>query len=175
MATSWQASSSSVHVLVQQGLIPPITADQFTYRLKRLAKSFRARRHDIEELEQDLLVILVNAIRHYKPDGAPRQAYLKAALNRGFCEMCRRLKAECRKRANVCALGACEPQPPRRESFDAEALQQALATLSDEDHDLAQQLAVMSPAQIARVRGVHRGTALRDAQRLRWAFRGVME
>jgi DNA-directed RNA polymerase specialized sigma24 family protein len=175
LATSWQASSSCVHALVRQGLIPQVTADQFTYRLKRLAQSFRARGHDLQELEQDLLVILVNAIRHYKPDGAPRQAYLKAALNRGYCEMCRRLKAECRKRANACPLGAHEPQPPRRESFDAEALQQALATLSDDDHNLAKQLGVMSPAQIARVRGVHRGTALREAQRLRWAFRSVME
>jgi RNA polymerase sigma factor (sigma-70 family) len=173
LATSRQASSSCVHVLVRQGLIPPITADQFTYRLKRLARSFRARRHDIEELEQELLVVLVRALNRYQPGRMSLGAFLKAALNGGYCDMCRRMKTECRRRARRAPLSDEVPVRNRSEPPDPEALQLAWDSLGDNERELAHQLGVMTPAQVARMRDLHRGTVLREAAKLRTKFQGV--
>jgi RNA polymerase sigma factor (sigma-70 family) len=173
LAISRQASSSSAHILVRQGLIPQVTADQFTYRLKRLAQSFRARGHDIEELEQELLVVLVRALNRYRPGRVPFRAFLKAALNGGYCDMCRRMKTECRRLARRAPLSDEVPVRNRAEPVDPEALQLAWDSLGDNERELAHQLGVMTPAQIARMRGVHRGTVLREAAKLRTKFQGV--
>ncbi|MFO0856144.1 MAG: sigma factor [Phycisphaerales bacterium] len=148
-----------------------MTADQFAYRMHRLRARFRLHEHDAEELTQEMLLAVFNAKLKYRNGKVAVSAYLKAVLNRSYCDICRRLGRECRRRSRTRHLGdradivcAVDPQ------LATDWLSPQYAQLGESTADLVFDLARMTPTQVARVRGVDRGTVHRQMARLRERF-----
>lgn len=176
MASAISHSFSFLSGLVQRGDVPQVTADQFAFRLERLKQRFSLHRHDAEELGQELLLAVVHAKASHRSDGAPVERYLKAVLNRAYCDVCRKLRKECGKRSRTQPLEDVVDQHSDMDVLIRNDAVRCAATIAARHADgVAFDLARMSRADAARMRGVHRGTVLRQAAALRPLFKDAIE
>ena len=176
MASAISHSFSFLSGLVQRGEVPQVTADQFAFRLERLTQRFSLHRHDAEELGQELLLAVFHAKASHRSEGAPVERYLKAVLNRAYCDVCRRLRKECGKRSRTQPLDDAVDQHSAMDVLmRQDSVRCAANTAAKHAKGVVFDLARMSRADVARMRGVHRGTVLRQAATLRPLFKDAIE
>lgn len=176
MASAVSLSFSFLSVLVQRGEVPQITAEQFLFRIERLVQRFKLHTHDAEELGQELLLAVVHAKASHRGDGAPFERYLKAVLNRAYCDVCRRLRKECGKRNRTEPLEDAVDQHSAMDTLMRDdAVRRAAISATNLANSIVFDLSRMSRADAARLRGVHRGTVLRQAASLRPLFKDAIE
>lgn len=176
MCVSYPASFCFLGELVRKGQVPQVTADHFVFRIQRIMKRFRLHHHDAEELGQDMLLAVVRAKASHRDDGAPLSRYLKSVLNRAYCDVCRKLREECVRRSRTRSI---EDDVDPRNEHDVLVLCDAVRYVANgakqQTAELAFDLGRMTPSEVARARGVHRGTILRQAEQLQPLFRDANE
>lgn len=150
--------------LVRSGFLPEVTADQLTYRLQRLKSRFHLHSHDTDELAQELLLELVRSRARHDEQRVPLPRFLKAILNKSYCQICRRIRKECGKRRKTVPLH--ESQAIDHRVTLAESQLEVIERLGGESA-LLFDLARMSPARAAQMEGAHRGTVFRRITALR--------
>lgn len=153
--------------------LPPQTARQIEYRVKRLSRAFGLRDYDIDEIRGMFMLALYKGLAGYdQSKSSPltfakhviQMAYVRVALTlRGECELRRRHRPLSEVLEAAFAASNCSKSMDRRESLDA------LNRRFPKHRDVMFDLARMSPAEVARHNGVHRGTVSRQIAAIRQA------
>lgn len=154
------------------------------------------RHQDREDLEQELLLRLLQALESFDPVMGHRKCFVTAVVERSVCNILRDARAKKRDGRGVCSLqslldGANEEinflgQTISQREYDARRkrqprcdmdlaqlvidVQSVLDELSDEARELANRLKKDSKSQIARETGVPRTTLCDAARRIRKQF-----
>lgn len=171
--------SSTTHLIPQSSLwprefadgIPPRTAQQIEYRVKRLSKAFALRGFDADEIRGMFVLAVYNGLGGYdKTKSSPltfakhviQQAYMRVALTlRAECELRRRHRPLSEVLEAAFAAGNCSESLERREAI--EVLNRRCPKLRGLMFDLGR----MSPAEAARHNRVYRGTVSRQIAHVR--------
>ncbi len=151
--------------------LPPQTASQIDYRVKRLSRAFGLRDYDIDEIHAMFVLAVYKGLAGYDPTKSSPLTFAKHVIQMAYVRVALTLRQECdlrRRRRSLdeaidiaFAADNCGKALERRESLDA------LNHRCRKHRDLMFDLARMTPAQAARNSGVHRGTVSRRIAEVR--------
>ncbi len=129
----------------------------------------RATAADREDLEQDALVDLCAALRHYDPARASLRTFLERVADKRFASLLRRRRSPVLiERFDGHQFATADGIPAVQFHVDFERV---LAPLGDPDRKLALLLVDHGPTEISRMLGIARSTVYARIERLRCAFR----
>lgn len=162
-------------------LFDPLTRRRMRYRTNRLAKAFRLSPEDREDLEQDLIVEILNAMRCHDPAQSSAQTFARRVMDKWYCHTARRIRAERRRSPvfvplsdAVCRSSDFEDHHSRIAAVDLRLdLEPMLQALPRKFGLLSEQLKILSVEESASEHGVHRGTVYRWVGELRTRLAGA--
>ena len=122
---------------------------------------------DREDLEQEALLALWMALRHYDASRASLRTFLERVADKRFVSLLRRCRPVLIERLDGHRLATADGIPAVQFKVDFERV---LAPLGDSDRMLALLLVDHGPTEISRMLGVARSTVYARMARLRRAF-----
>lgn len=128
----------------------------------------RAPAADREDLEQEALLGLWMALRHYDASRASLRTFLERVADKRFASLLRRRSPVVIERLDGHRFATADGIPAVQFKVDFERV---LAPLGDPDRTLALLLVDHGPTEISRMLGVARSTVYARIARLRRAFR----
>lgn len=176
-------SSATAHATGPVGLFSIQTTDRIQRRVNRLVRAFRLTAEDALDLTQSLYLRLLTACRRARITGPVPDGFAVSVIRMWYLDAGRKAARRKRRERRTAQLSALFPEIAelcgRNTLTDADEqderrhLHRAVATLALEDQELAHRVARGSSAQVARERGVCRGTVTRQVQRLRDRFENL--
>lgn len=157
--------------------IPEITTRQIDYRVDRFRRAYGLNYDAADDLRQDFLVKVLDAIGDYDETRASPTTFAKSVIQLFYCWCVRQHH---RKRPTVSSLDALllddsnGYQGPATDARDIDGLldlRRILDRLPDDQRELATDWVVRTATEIAEAHGVHPGTIRRRFERLQEAAR----
>lgn len=159
--------------------IAPITTQQVRFRVLRLGRVFQLSNADIADLEQDLWLEIVRAMKKFDPNRSLATTFAQRVMELWYCDAARRIRRGRAQRRGRAVRLAAKPlllrDTAHLDLFENRlSLEAALLLLTEEQQTLVQRLRVRSVAEIAAEDGVHRGTVYRQLVKVRQLLRRVL-
>ena len=159
--------------------IPEITTRQIDYRVDRFRRAYGLNYDAADDLRQDFLVRVLDAIGDYDEARASPTTFAKSVIELFYC-LC--VRQHHKKRPTVCSLDALLLDErngyhgPTTDAQDIDGvldLRKVLDQLPDDQRELATAWVVRTATEIAETHGVTRGAIYRRFERLQEAVREV--